>query len=219
MGAPEANLALLRSQMVDLQLRSRGITDQRVLDAFARVPRDIFIPSESRHQAYADRPVPIGCGQTISQPYIVALMIQELHVRPDSRVLDIGAGSGYQTALLAGLAGWVYAIERIDSLTARAEQTLETLGIANVTMRTGDGTLGWPEQAPFDAIVCGAGGPCVPGPWIDQLADGGAIVMPVGGPDIQQLVAVTKSPDKTTTRTLCDCRFVRLIGEAGWPGS
>ena len=202
--------------MVERQLRARGISDERVLEVMADLPREKFIGRNRRHEAYEDRPLPIGAGQTISQPYIVALMSQELAVRPDHRVLDVGAGSGYQTAILARLAKHVFAVERITELAERAGAVLAELGIDNVTLRTGDGTLGWAEEAPFDRIICGAAGPDVPEAWIEQLAEGGRIVMPVGGPEVQNLIAIEKQGDKITRRDICGVRFVKLIGRQGW---
>jgi len=213
----EAKLAEARREMVERQLRARGIRDEEVLRAFLEVPRHCFVPPERQGEAYTDCPVPIGHGQTISQPYIVALMTQELALRRRHRVLDVGAGSGYQTAVLARLADHVYAMERLDVLTERAMGALGALGVSNVTMCTGDGSLGWPEEEPFDRIVCGAAAPDVPQAWIDQLADGGRIVLPVGGQDTQVLVAIDRKGDKITRRELCDVRFVRLIGRHAWP--
>jgi len=174
------------------------------------------VPPEYRHEAYADRPLPIGHGQTISQPYIVALMVQQLDPRPSHRVLDVGAGSGYQTAILARLCRHVYAVERIEELTERAVGVLGALNINNVTLCTRDGSLGWIEEAPFDRIICGAATPQVPSSWIDQLADGGRIVVPVGDTDIQTLQVVAKDGDTIRRRELCEVRFVRLIGQQAW---
>jgi protein-L-isoaspartate(D-aspartate) O-methyltransferase len=179
-----------RLAMVRSQIRSRGVSDERVLAAMEDIPRHRFIPSQRASDAYEDQPVPIGHGQTISQPYVVALMVQELDVRAGHRVLDVGAGSGYQTAILSRLAKQVYAIERLPELAERASAVLGELGIANVTFRVGDGSLGWREESPFDRIISGAGSPDVPRSWIDQLADGGRIVAPVGGEDCQMLLAV-----------------------------
>jgi len=202
--------------MVERQLRARGISDERVLEVMTDLPREKFIGSAHRHEAYEDRPVPIGSGQTISQPYIVAIMSQELAVGPDHRVLDVGAGSGYQTAILARLVKEVFAIERIAELAERVDAVLADLGIDNVNLMTGDGTLGWPEEAPFDRIICGAAGPEVPEAWIEQLAEGGRIVMPVGGPEVQNLIAIDKQGGKITRRHICGVRFVKLIGQEGW---
>ena len=170
-----------------------------------------------RHEAYEDRPVPIGRGQTISQPYVVAVMLQELDVKETDCVLDVGAGSGYQTALLARLAKHVYAIERIDALAERAMTALTDVGARNVTMKVADGSLGWPEKAPFDAIICGAGAPDVPEAWGNQLVDGGRIVLPVGQAHAQSLVVVGKTGGKLHRRRVCDVRFVKLIGKHAWP--
>jgi protein-L-isoaspartate(D-aspartate) O-methyltransferase len=207
-----------RREMVELQLRQRGIYHPELLAAFAELPRHLFMPPGRRGEAYADYPVPIGHGQTISQPYVVALMVQELDPGPQHKVLDVGAGSGYQTAVLARLAGHVYAVERIGELTERAVCALAGLNIANVTLSTLDGSMGWPEEAPFDRIICGAAAPEIPQPWIDQLADGGRIVLPVGGTEVQSLRVVDKHGGKTHSRDICDVRFVRLIGKWAWPG-
>ncbi|MHC4715687.1 MAG: protein-L-isoaspartate(D-aspartate) O-methyltransferase [Planctomycetota bacterium] len=206
-----------RLAMVRDQLRGRGIRDERVLNVFAEMPRELFIPPTHWHEAYEDRPVPIGAGQTISQPYIVALMTEQLDVQAHHRVLDVGAGSGYQTAILARLARDVFAIERIGMLAERAQAVFEKLGLDNIALTVADGTRGWAEHAPYDRIVCGAAGPDVPGCWIDQLADGGRIVMPVGSVDLQQLIAVDRRGDTLKRRYICGVRFVRLIGEDGWP--
>lgn len=213
----EGKFVQQRLAMVNNQLRSRGIRDQRVLDVMSEIPRELFLGPAHQHEAYADRPVPIGCGQTISQPYVVALMTQELDVHPHHRVLDVGAGSGYQTAILARMAGEVFAIERISELTEGVSAVLDKLGIDNVTLSTADGTLGWPEHAPYDRIMCGAAGPDVPDAWVDQLADGGRIVTPVGGHDWQTLIAVDKRAGRAERRDICGVRFVRLIGRQGWP--
>jgi len=204
--------------MVRDQLRARRIRDERTLAAMAELPRERFIPPEHRHEAYEDRPVPIGGGQTISQPYVVALMTEELDVHPDHRVLDVGAGSGYQTAILAKLAREVFAIERVEALQARAARVLRELGLTNVELTTGDGTLGWAEHAPFDRIICGAAGPDVPDAWVEQLAEDGRIVMPLGGAEMQMLVAIDRTPSGISRREICPVRFVRLIGRQGWPG-
>jgi len=203
--------------MVEHQLRMRGIDDKRILDAFAAVPRERFVPRRYRDEAYADRPVPIGHDQTISQPYIVALMVQELLPQPHHRVLDVGAGSGYQSAILARLVKCVHAVERLGVLAERARQTLAELGVTNVSVHTADGTLGLGDEAPFDGIICGAATPQVPQPWIDQLADGGRIVVPVGEMFSQSLVVLHKHGDRVRRRQICGVRFVKLIGEHGWP--
>ncbi len=217
MEAEKANLAEVRNVMVKTQLRARGITDEKVLKAFREIPREIFIPPDRMYEAYEDRPVPIGYGQTISQPYVVALMVQALHPQPHHRILDVGAGSGYQTAILARLVKHVYAVERIEQLTEQAMASLAWLNFENVTVWTGDGTLGYSTEAPFDGIICGAAAPEVPQAWIKQLTEGGRIVMPVGGPDYQVLVSTQKKGDKIIKHEYCDVRFVRLIGKEGWP--
>jgi protein-L-isoaspartate(D-aspartate) O-methyltransferase len=206
--------------MVQRQLRDRGIRDPRVLEVMEQTPREAFVGPAHRHEAYADHPLPIGQGQTISQPYIVALMTQELEVRPRDRVLEIGCGCGYQTAILAALAGHVYAVERIEALTERAISILGELSINNVTVKTDDGTLGWAEFAPYDRILCAAAGPQIPKAWIDQLDDGGRLVMPVGGMGAQSLIAADKEAGRLRERELCDVRFVPLVGqESREPGS
>ncbi len=212
-----ADFAKRRSEMVARQLVARGIRHQGVLGAMAETPREMFVPPDRVDEAYEDRPVPIGLGQTISQPYIVALMVQELDPRAGQRVLDIGAGSGYQTAILARLVEHVYAMERFERLTERAMAALGAMNIRNVTICTGDGSVGWPEEAPFDRIICGAGAPDAPQAWIDQLADGGRIVVPTGGQDCQMLVRIEKTRGQVTRREICDVRFVKLIGREGWP--
>jgi len=218
MNAHETNFDALRRDMVRQQLRGRDITDPRVLAAMVDVPREQFVPPDHRQKAHGDHPLPIGDGQTISQPYIVALMTQHLRVESDSRVLEIGAGSGYQTAILARLACEVIAVERIAALAGAARRRLAQMGCENVRIHVGDGTLGWPDEAPFDRILCAAASPDVPEAWIDQLADGGRIVAPIGGKDVQQLVALDKRGSRTIRTRICGVRFVPLIGEQGWPG-
>lgn len=205
--------------MVERQLRARGIRDGRVLDAFLAVPRHEFLPPHMQAGAYEDHPVAIDWGQTISQPYMVALMTEVLGLRGGERVLEIGTGSGYQTAILAKLCGRVYTIERIAELCDQARGQLARLGIDNVSFRVGDGTLGWPEEAPFDRILVTAGGPTVPVSLKEQLADVGSLVMPVGGRRGQDLVKVTRRGDAYSTENHGGCMFVRLIGEEGWPES
>ena len=217
MAGDETKSLRKRLAMVEEQLRRRGIRDQRVLDVMAEVPRERFVGAARQHEAYADWAVPIEAGQTISQPYIVALMTQELDVHADHSVLDVGAGSGYQSAILARLCREVWAVERIEELARRAEAALDSLQMDNVTLTVGDGTLGWPEHAPYDRIICGAAGPDVPEAWIDQLVDGGRIVMPVGRSESQMLVTVEKTGRRVTRREFCAVRFVRLIGRNGWP--
>jgi len=212
----EEKLASARRRMVEAHLRGRGIADERIVRAFLSVPRERFVERAYRAEAYADHPLPIGEGQTISQPYVVALMLQELDVRPTHRVLDVGAGSGYQSALLGHLAAEVHAVERIESLASRAQNVLRNLGITNVTIHVGDGTAGLPGEAPFDRIVCGAGAPDVPPAWVDQLVDGGRIVLPVGPRDVQTLLRVEKHGQALRRVELGGVRFVPLIGRSGW---
>ena len=214
----EDKYAQARNQMVNTQLIPRGIRDPRVLAAMRRVPRHRFVPSPLWDQAHNDYPLPIGEDQTISQPYIVALMVQELRAGPTDRVLDVGAGSGYQAAVLSRLAKHVYAIERLPELADQASSLLADLGYRNVTIRLGDGTLGWPEEAPFDGIICGAAAPDIPPAWIEQLAEGGWIVAPVGGADSQTLLVAQKIAGRLDRRYLCGVRFVKLIGQEGWEG-
>jgi len=207
-----------RETMVERQLEIRGVQDPRVLAAMREVPREAFVPESLREYAYQDRPLPIGCGQTISQPYIVALMIEAAALRESDRVLEIGAGSGYAAAVMSRIAAQVYAIERIEELAVAADERLRRLGYANVELRTGDGTCGWAEAAPFDAILVAAAGPAVPPPLAEQLAVGGRLVMPVDEePFGQRLVRVTRTgEDEFAQRSLCGVAFVPLIGAHGW---
>jgi protein-L-isoaspartate(D-aspartate) O-methyltransferase len=205
-----------RLAMVEEQLRGRGIRDERVLEAMARVPRHEFVPAEHRDEAYEDHPIGIGAGQTISQPFVVAAMLEALSLRPEDVVLEVGAGSGYETALLAELARTVHGVERIASLAENARATLERLGYRNVSIVQGDGSQGLPDAAPFDAIVVAAAAPRVPPPLVDQLRDGGRLVIPVGSGIAQELQLVRKSGDALTTRHLDGVRFVPLIGKEGF---
>jgi len=216
MAGGEKNMAAARREMVQTQLRARGINNEDVLKAFSEIPRERFIPTSHRREAYGDHPVPIGHGQTISQPYVVALMVQELDPRPGQRVLDVGAGSGYQTAILSRLVAQVYAIERLEALARDAKSVLAELNIDNVTFSVGDGSLGLPEEAPFDHIICGAAAPDVPPSWVEQLAEAGRIVMPVGCTEWQYLIAVEKHGKRIRRREICGVRFVKLIGKEGW---
>jgi protein-L-isoaspartate(D-aspartate) O-methyltransferase len=206
-----------RGEMVETQLRRRGIRDARVLQAFLDVPRDRFVLPERLAEAYQDHPLDIGCGQTISQPYMVALMTEVLHLRGDERTLEIGTGSGYQTAILAKLCRAVYTIERLPALNRGAQEVLGRLGFANVRFRVGDGTLGWPEEAPFDRIIVTAGGPSVPPSLEAQLADAGRLVMPVGSWGGQDLVALERHGQRLERESHGGCVFVRLVGKEGWP--
>ena len=198
--------------MVRTQLLGRDIRDPRVLEAFRTVDRARFVPPERRREAYGDFPLGIGHGQTISQPYIVALMTQELDLRGSERVLEIGTGSGYQTAILARLAAEVYTVEVHEALQARARTVLETLGLDNVHYRVGDGRRGWPEAAPFDRVLCAAAADEVPQPWIDQLADGGILVTPINGGFGQTLTRIEKHDGRVRRHDFCPCRFVPLVG-------
>ena len=206
-----------RIAMVELQLRARGIRDPRVLAAMERVPRHEFLGPEFQREAYEDRPLPIGQGQTVSQPYIVAAMLEALELRPADRVLDVGTGSGYQTALLAELAAKVYSIERHAALAQRARRTLERLGWAGVTILVGDGTEGLASAAPFDAVLVSAAAPKLPPPLLEQLAEGGRMIIPVGFSEGQDLELVRKQQGQPLITRLDACRFVPLIGREGFP--
>jgi protein-L-isoaspartate(D-aspartate) O-methyltransferase len=208
--------ALLRRRMVEEQIRRRGIRDERVLSAMEEVPRHLFLPEAIRHLAYADDPLPIGEGQTISQPYIVAEMTAALRLSGTEKVLEIGTGSGYQTAILARLSREVVTIERLPSLSAEARKRLAAMEIGNVAFTVGDGSLGAPERAPFDRILSAAASPSVPAPWISQLAEGGIIVLPMGSRYEQELTRVTRVGDRTETVSLGGCRFVPLVGMYGF---
>ena len=202
--------------MVEEQLIPRGIHSPQVLDAMRKVPRHLFVDEALWAQAYEDHPLPIGEGQTISQPYMVAIMSDAVGLTGTEKVLEIGTGSGYQTALLAKLCDWVYSIERLDRISRRAQRVLEKLGIFNVNLKVGDGTKGWPDQAPFDAIMVTAGAPVAPDPLKAQLAQGGRLVVPVGDRFTQELLRITRKGDEFITEHLGGCRFVDLIGEHGW---
>ena len=201
---------LERQTMVDDQIRGRGVTDQRVLAAMRSVPRERFVPEAVTSQAYADHPLPIGYGQTISQPYIVAYMSEALQVTKSSKVLEIGTGSGYQAAVLGELAGEVYSIEIVPELADRARKTLDALGYKNIHVRTGDGYLGWPNMAPFDRIMVTAAPDHVPQPLIDQLATGGRLVIPVGRAE-QDLLLITRTPTGVVQQRTIPVRFVPLV--------
>jgi len=205
--------------MVEEQLRRRGLRDERVLGAMGKVPRHEFVAPQSWSEAYADHPIVIGERQTTSQPYIIAAMLEQARIQPGDRVLEIGAGSGYQTALLAELAGQVFAVERYASLAESAGRTLERMGYRNVKMIAGDGTLGLPESAPFDAIIVSAAAPRVPPALVEQLAPGGRLIIPVGDSQQQALQLVRRDEQgSVSTQTLEGCRFVPLIGEQGFGG-
>ena len=206
-----------RRRMVHEQLELRGIGDARLLEAFRRVPRHLFVPPEQQAQAYEDHPVPIGAGQTISQPYMVALMVQLLKLQGHERILEVGTGSGYQLAILAELALEVYSVERLPELASGALERLAQLGFLNVHVSSGNGSLGWPEHAPYDGIVVAAGSPGIPQPLVDQLADGGRLVIPVGSPQTQTLTLAEKRAGQMHLTALTQCVFVPLVGQHGWP--
>ena len=205
-----------RREMVTWQIERRGIRDPRVLAAMYAVPRHLFVPGVSAVFAYEDQPLPIGEGQTISQPFMVAAMTEALELAGEERVLEIGTGSGYQAALLSMLAREVFSIERHAALAASAAERLTQMGYANVRVRTGDGTLGLPEDAPFDAIIVTAAAPDVPKPLVEQLAEGGRLVIPVGSANQQDLLRLRRREGKITTESLYLCRFVPLVGAHGW---
>lgn len=210
------NMRASREQMVEEQLISRGITDSRVLEAFRCVPRDQFVPLKYLNEAYSDSPLPIGEGQTISQPYMVALMTQHLKLSGDESVLEIGTGSGYQTAILAELAKEVYGVERITSLADKAKSTLKQLSYDNIQITITDGTVGWKEFAPYDAIIVTAAAPAIIQPLVEQLKDKGRLVMPIGEKITQALTVTIKSKEKIETSEICGCVFVPLLGKYGW---
>src|SRR5205809_793872 len=212
--APTANFGTERQRMVQQQLMTRGITDARVLAAMAKMPREEFVPPESRAASYEDGPLQIGHGQTISQPYIVAFMTEQLRPKASDRVLEIGTGSGYQPAILAGLVKDVYTIEIIDALAKDAEATLQRLGYKNVHVRVDDGYRGWPEYASFDAITVTCAPDHVPQPLIDQLKEGGRMIIPVGGFGNQELYLLEKQNDQLQRRAVLPVRFVPMAGEA-----
>lgn len=201
--------------MVRTQLEFRGIRDKRVLAAAGRAPRELFVPENMRDRAYSDSPLPVGEGQTISQPYIVALMTECLELEGSEKVLEIGTGSGYQAALLAELAEKVYTVERIESLAASARQAIERLGYDNVEFAVGDGSEGWEEHAPYDCIMVTAGAPEAPPALTRQLAEGGRLVVPVGGRGLQDLVVIKKEGGQLKSRKVSGCVFVPLIGKYG----
>jgi protein-L-isoaspartate(D-aspartate) O-methyltransferase len=211
------NLVNARKRMIESQIKARGINDNRLIDAMLKVPRHIFVEEAMAAQAYSDTALPIGEKQTISQPYIVALMTELLQLTGVEKVLEIGTGSGYQTAILAQLAARVYTLERVRPLALKARKALDSLGLLNINMRIEDGTAGWEAEAPFDAIIVSAGAPDVPRQLIDQLSIGGRLVIPVGNQSEQVLARLTKRADCSVTREdFINCRFVRLIGQFGW---
>lgn len=218
MATTTIGFAAERAAMVERQLKSRGINDERILDAFLQVPREAFVSPEYAHLAYGDHPLPIEAGQTISQPYIVGLMIEAAGIEPGNKVLEVGSGSGYAAAVISRIAGKVIGIERQHDLVEVARERLRRLGYDNVEIVEGDGTKGWPDEAPYDALLAAASGSHIPAPLVEQLNPGGSIVMPVGSPGwVQKLVRATKREDGTLQQSdLGGVRFVPLIGEEGW---
>lgn len=206
----------VRREMVERQLKRRGIKDQLILKAMSTVPRHEFVPPESQDSAYYDGPLQIGCSQTISQPYMVAVMTEALLLKGGEKVLEIGTGSGYQAAVLSEICGEVYSVERHAFLAHRAGQTLKELGYSNIHVSVDDGTLGLPDKAPFDGIIVTAGAPHVPESLKKQLVDGGRLVIPVGGRMLQSLLRITRRGDSFNEENLLGCVFVPLIGEEGW---
>jgi protein-L-isoaspartate(D-aspartate) O-methyltransferase len=207
-----------RERMVEEQLAGRGVTDPRVLAAMRRVPRDLFVEEALRERAYGDHPLPIGDGQTISQPYMVGKMTELLKLDGTQKVLEIGTGSGYQAAVLGELSARVCTVERIPKLAKRAREILEMLGYSNVWVRVANGTLGWPDEAPFDRILVAAGAPNVPPPLFEQLAEGGCMVMPVGEANTQVLRLIEKRDGEMHTTEHAECVFVKLVGKYAWDG-
>ncbi|MBP7217088.1 MAG: protein-L-isoaspartate(D-aspartate) O-methyltransferase [Candidatus Omnitrophica bacterium] len=210
------DFAAARKKMVEEQLKARGISNQRVLDAFCKVERHRFVAEEVQTAAYEDFPIALENGQTISQPYMVALMTELLTMNGTETVLEIGTGSGYQTAILAELAKQVYSIERFANLTAQARQTLDTLGYTNILLRVGDGTLGWQEAAPFDRIIITAASPRIPLPLTDQLREQGLLIAPLGEQHTQTLTVTQKKNNFLETKEICGCVFVPLVGKYGF---
>jgi protein-L-isoaspartate(D-aspartate) O-methyltransferase len=211
-----SNFEKARARMVEEQLLPRSIHDQKTLEAMRKVPRHLFVEDAMKNQAYGDSPLPIGRGQTISQPYIVALMTQALGLKGHERVLEIGTGSGYQAAILSQICEKVYTVERIDTLLVQARKVFDSLHYLNILTKLDDGTNGWPEYGPYDAIVVTAGGPKVPLPLLEQLADPGILIIPVGDRGVQNLQFVKKNDGEITEKTIELVRFVNLIGDHGW---
>lgn len=214
------NFEIARKRMIESQIIARGVSDRRVIEAMLKVPRHVFVEEAMAAQAYSDTPLPIGEKQTISQPYMVALMTELLELKGREKVLEIGTGSGYQAAILAVMADRVYTVERIRPLALRARKALDSLGLLNVNIKISDGTVGWEEEAPFDAIIVTAGAPDIPQKYIDQLKPGGRLVIPVGTQFEQVLVRVVKQEDGSVVQeNVTGCRFVKLVGKFGWASS
>ena len=208
---------VMRKMMVEEQLIPRGIADKRVLDAFRKVPRHKFVPEELWQNAYNDYPLPIGEGQTISQPYMVALMTQVLNLTGEEKILEVGTGSGYQAGILAELVQGVYSIERFQKLADVASDVFKRLGYKNIKIRVGDGTLGWEEQAPYDGIIVTAGAPGIPESLLKQLKEAGRMIIPIGSDGFGQILTLVEKIGKTIrTSEICGCMFVPLIGKEGW---
>jgi protein-L-isoaspartate(D-aspartate) O-methyltransferase len=205
-----------RRQLIEI-IRDHNIEDLEILRAFDVIPRHIFVPQSVQHRAYEDAPVPIGFGQTASQPSLQALYLDTLKLSARDRVLEIGTGSGFQTALLAQLAGHVYSVERIRELSQRARAAIDTLRLSNVAMLVGDGTVGWSRYAPYHAILVTAGAPSVPSTLVDQLVPGGRMLIPIGDRNTQQLTLITKTDTGMESSSISDCVFVPLLGRFGWP--
>ena len=208
--------ARARERMVQEQLVSRGINDTRVLGAMARVPRHLFLESELRDQAYEDHPLPIGANQTISQPYMVALMAEALELKGTERVFEVGTGSGYLAAVLSELCAEVFSVETVEKLASKARNLLTSLGYRNVSVLMGDGTLGWEEHSPYDAVVISAAAPCIPRPLLEQLKTPGYLVFPMGEKELQTLVRIRKDKAGIREEYLGECQFVKLKGQYGW---
>lgn len=213
-----SSFTINRERMIQEQLLSRGIEDERVLEAMQQTPRHIFVEDALQEQAYGDFPLPIGCGQTISQPYIVALMTEALALRGHEKVLEIGTGSGYQAVVLSQLCARVCTVERVEQLMNRARRLFDRLRCHNISSRLDDGTMGWPAEAPFDRIIVTAAGPAVPEPLLEQLADPGRLIMPVGNRYEQMLQVVELIQGELLVHDITPVRFVDLIGEHGWAG-
>ncbi len=214
---PSGSFEEQRRDMVERQLRRSGIRAENVLDAMGTVPREAFVPPHEESRAYADGALPIEHGQSISQPYMVALMTEALELEGPERVLEVGTGTGYQAAVLAALCEAVFSIDRIAELTESARQRLDALGIGNVEITVGDGTLGWPEHAPYDGIIVTAGAPQAPEPLLEQLTEGGRLVIPVGDRYAQTLKVYSRHGSSLREQNLCACKFVPLVGAHGWP--
>lgn len=207
---------MLRENMVNSQIKARGINDEKILQSMRKIPRHLFVPEQQRTYSYEDFPLPIGEGQTISQPHIVALMTEMLQLQENNKVLEIGTGSGYQTAILSKIAKEVYTVEKIEHLGLKAEKLFEELGYKNIKVKIGDGTEGWNEYAPYDGIIVTAGSPQIPKPLIEQLSENGRIVIPIGDAFSQDLIVAQKIKGKLIKKIVCGCVFVPLIGRHGW---